>query len=266
MDLELKDKRAIVTGGGAGIGRAIATELAREGAEVAITGRRHEVLQEAAEYIEGETAKSVLPVAADMGSDESVQALVSGVVDSFGGVDILVNAASENPAQPGGPSYVHATDEQFNRQLNVKVLGYLRTVRAVAPYLIDQRWGRIINVSGIGVRRTGPVINSVRNAGVTALSKSLADELGPHGINVSVLYPGHTLSNTYEQRLRAEAAERGMELDEYLATIDTGTGIGRFVRPEEIGWVAAFLASPKSITISGDVIPVGGGFLGGTYY
>jgi hypothetical protein len=97
-------------------------------------------------------------------------------------------------------------------------------------------------------------------------TKSLADELGPHGINVTVLYPGHTLSNTYEKRLAAEAAERGLELADYLATIDTGTAIGRFIRPEEIGWVAVFLASPRSITISGDVITVGGGFLGGTYY
>ena len=266
MDLELQGKRAIVTGGGAGIGRAIATELAREGVKVAITGRRPEVLKEAAAEIETDTGTPVMAVAADTGSDESVQALVAEVVASLGGIDILANVASENPAQPGGPSYVHATDDQFIRQLNVKVLGYLRTTRAVAPHLIEQHWGRIINVSGIGVRRTGPVINSVRNAGVTALSKSLADELGPHGINVTVLYPGHTLSNTYEVRLAAEAAERGLELADYLATIDTGTAIGRFVRPEEIGWVAAFLASPKSITISGDVITVGGGFLGGTYY
>ena len=266
MDLELRGKRAIVTGGGAGIGRAIATELAREGVHVAITGRRPEVLKEAAAQIEAETGQPAAAIAADTGSDESVRALVSEVVGSFGGVDILANVASENPAQPGGPGYVHATDEQLTRQLNVKVLGYLRTTRAVAPYLIQQGWGRIINVSGIGVRRTGPVINSVRNAGVTALSKSLADELGPHGINVTVLYPGHTLSDTYERRLAAEAAERGLELADYLATIDTGTAIGRFVRPEEIGWVAAFLASPKSITISGDVITVGGGFLGGTYY
>jgi NAD(P)-dependent dehydrogenase (short-subunit alcohol dehydrogenase family) len=266
MDLELRGKRAIVTGGGAGIGRAIATELSREGAEVAITGRRPQVLREAAALIKAETGKAVLPVAADTGSDESVRAMVSEVILSFAGVDILANVASENPAQPGGPGYVHATDEQFLRQLNVKVLGYLRTTRAVAPYLVEQRWGRIINVSGIGVRRTGPVINSVRNAGVTALSKSLADELGPYGINVTVLYPGHTLSDSFEGRLAAEAAERGMDLADYLATIDTGTAIGRFVQPEEIGWVAAFLASPKSITISGDVITVGGGFLGATYY
>jgi len=206
VDLELQGKRAIVTGGGAGIGRAIATELAREGVKVAITGRRPEVLKEAAAEIETDTGTPVMAVAADTGSDESVQALVAEVVASLGGIDILANVASENPAQPGGPSYVHATDDQFIRQLNVKVLGYLRTTRAVAPHLIEQHWGRIINVSGIGVRRTGPVINSVRNAGVTALSKSLADELGPHGINVTVLYPGHTLSNTYEKRLAASAA------------------------------------------------------------
>src|SRR5580693_8028308 len=100
MDLELRGKRAIVTGGGAGIGRAIATELAREGADVAITGRRPEVLKEAAAQIEAETGTPVAAVAADTGSDESVQALVSEVDASFGGIDILANVASENPAQP----------------------------------------------------------------------------------------------------------------------------------------------------------------------
>ena len=144
MDLQLRGKRAIITGGGAGIGRAIAAELAREGVRVAVTGRRPEVLKEAAAEIEAGTGQSVLAVAADTGSDESVQAMVAEVVGSFGGVDILANVASENPAQPGGPSYVHATDEQFTRQLNVKVLGYLRTTRAVAPYLIGSKESRLI--------------------------------------------------------------------------------------------------------------------------
>ena len=266
MDLELAGKRAIVTGGGVGIGRAIATELAREGVKVAVASRRKEVLIEAQRLIEDETGGTVLPVVADTGVDGSVDNLVRTVVAEFGGVDILVNVASQNPAQPGGLDYTHAPSDRFLDQLNVKVVGYLRTARACAPHFIEQHWGRIINISGIGARQTVSVINSVRNVGVAALSKNLADELGPHGVNVTTLYPGHTLSDSFRVRLAAEAEAAGRTLDEHLATIDTGNAIGRFVQPHEIGWVAAFLASPKSVTINGDAITVGGGFLDTIYY
>jgi NAD(P)-dependent dehydrogenase (short-subunit alcohol dehydrogenase family) len=266
MDLELQGKRAIVTGGGSGIGFAIAAELSREGVSVAIVGRRQSALEAAAARLRDVAGNPVLPAVGDTGDDESVKAMVASVVREFGGVDILVNAASENPAQPGGMSYEHATDDVFTRQLNVKVIGYLRTARAVAPYFIAQNWGRIINVAGVGVRQTYSVINSVRNVGVVALTKNLADELGPHGVTATAIYPGHTLSGSYRERLQAEADARHLPFEAYLATIDTGNAIGRFVQPEEIGWVAAFLASPKSITISGDPIPVGGGFLGHIYY
>jgi NAD(P)-dependent dehydrogenase (short-subunit alcohol dehydrogenase family) len=266
MDLELTGKRAIVTGGATGIGFAIAAELSREGVNVAIASRRIGALESAAARIRAETGNPALPVVADTGSDTSVKALVKTVVQEFGGIDILVNVASENPAQPGGLGYTHATDEAFTRQLNVKVIGYLRTARAVAPYLIEQGWGRIINIAGIGVRQTYSVINSVRNVGVVALTKNLADELGPMGINATAIYPGYTMTESYRGRLETEAEAAGKDFEAYIASIDTGNAIGRFIRPEEIGWVAAFLASPKSITVSGDVIPVGGGFLGSIYY
>jgi NAD(P)-dependent dehydrogenase (short-subunit alcohol dehydrogenase family) len=266
MDLQLDGKRAIVTGGGSGIGFAIAAGLAEEGVAVAVVGRRRDPLEAAAERLREQTGGRVIAVVGDTGDDASVTAMVASVVEQFGGVDILVNAASENPAQPGGLGYEHATDEAFTRQLNVKVIGYLRTARAVAPYFKAQRWGRIINVSGVGVRQTYSVINSVRNSGVVALTKNLADELGPYGVTATPIYPGHTLSDNYRARLRVEAEQKGMELEAYLATIDTHNAIGRFVLPEEVAWVVTFLASPKSVTISGDPIPVGGGFLGHIYY
>jgi NAD(P)-dependent dehydrogenase (short-subunit alcohol dehydrogenase family) len=266
MDLELQGKRAIVTGGATGIGYAIAAELTREGVRVAIAGRRPEMLRAAALQIGTETGREAIPVVADTGDDETVRALVDTVVSELGGVDILVNVASENPAQPGGLSYVHATDEAFTRQLNVKVVGYLRTARAVAPHMVEQGWGRIINVAGIGARQTYSVVNSVRNVGVVALTKNLADELGPHGVTATAIYPGYTMTEQYRARLEQEALAAGTSFDAYVAGIDTGNAIGRFVRPEEVAWVVAFLASPKSVTVSGDAIPVGGGFLGSIHY
>lgn len=258
MSLELTGKRAIVTGGGTGIGYAIALELARQGASVAITSRRFDVLNEAAKRIADETGSEVIAVVADTGDDTSVRALVDEVVTAFGGIDILVNNAAEQPAQHG-PSYRDADDEWFQRQVNVKVIGYLRTIRAVAPHLIENKWGRIINISGTGARQTVSVIGSVRNASVVALTKNVADELGPYGINVTVVHPGATRTERYLE-LRGDKP-----LDEKSQQIATNV-IGRIVEPEEVAWVVAFLASPRSVAITGDGIVAGGGIPGFIYY
>ncbi|MBM2614231.1 SDR family oxidoreductase [Actinoplanes sp. LDG1-06] len=252
MSNELAGKRALVTGGGTGIGYAIALELARQGATVAITSRRGEVLAEAARRIRDEIGADVVTVVADTGDDTSVRALAETARRELGGgVDILVNNAAEQPAQHGG-SFTEATDEWFQRQINVKVIGYLRTIRAIAPQMIENGWGRIINISGTGSRQTVSVIGSVRNAGVTALTKNVADELGRHGINVTVVHPGPTRT------------DRWNDLAEQNAVPDNV--IGRIVEPEEVAWVVAFLASPRSVAITGDGIVAGGGIPGFIYY
>ncbi|WP_072803586.1 SDR family NAD(P)-dependent oxidoreductase [Rhodococcoides yunnanense] len=257
MTLDLAGKRALVTGGGTGIGYAIALELARNGVSVAITSRRTEVIESAAERITAETGTKTLAVTADTGDDASVQKLVETVVNSLGGIDILVNNAAEQPAQHGS-SYIDADDEWFQRQINVKVIGYLRTIRAVAPHLIENKWGRIINISGTGARQTVSVIGSVRNASVTALTKNIADELGPHGINVTVVHPGPTRTERYLS-LRQDHADNDQD-------IPVDNVIGRIVEPEEVAWVVAFLASPRSVAITGDGILAGGGVPGFIYY
>ncbi|KLL10371.1 MULTISPECIES: SDR family NAD(P)-dependent oxidoreductase [Protofrankia] len=259
MGLGLSGKRAIVTGGGTGIGYAIALELARQEVSVAITSRRGEVLENAARLIRDETGARVLAVTADTGDDDSVRALVETVRGEFGGVDILVNNAAEQPAQHG-PSYVDATDDWFQRQINVKVIGYLRTIRAVAPLLIENGWGRIINISGTGARQTVSVIGSVRNASVVALTKNVADELGPHGINVTVVHPGATRTERYLELQESGAFGAGDR-----ARLVNNV-IGRVVEPEEVAWVVAFLASPRSVAITGDAIVAGGGVPGFIYY
>lgn len=260
MSFELDGKRAIVTGGGTGIGYAVAAELARGGAAVAITSRRGDVLEAAAEKIRADTGATVLPVVADTSDDASVQALVETVRGELGGVDILVNNAAEQPAQHG-PSYRDATDEWFRRQLEVKVIGYLRTIRAVAPLMIENGWGRIVNVSGTGSRQTVSVIGSVRNASVTALTKNVADELGPHGINVTVVHPGPTRTERYLELQRGGAFGGPERTGRIVDNV-----IGRPVEPEEVAWVVAFLASERSVAITGDGIVAGGGIPGFIYY
>ena len=253
MDLELKGKRAIVTGGSRGIGKAIARQLAEEGVDVAIAARGKELLEASAQELARATGRRVVPVVADTGDDASVEALVARAVRELGGVDILVN----NAAAPGGtvPSakIEQVTGENLLFDVNVKVAGYLRTAKAVAPHLVRNGWGRIINIGGGAARRSGNYIASVRNAAVTSLTKNLADELGRSGINVVAIHPGTTRAG---QKIEPEAEKR------LTATVS----IGRLIEAHEIAYLVAFLASPKSVAINGETIAAGGGTLGAIYY
>jgi NAD(P)-dependent dehydrogenase (short-subunit alcohol dehydrogenase family) len=266
MELELQGKVAIVTGGSRGIGKAVARELAREGMDVALAARNQAALAATAAELAQETGRRILPVVADTSRDESVRELVRQVIAHFGRVDVLVNAAAQPGGQAPPPRLAEITDQLFWDDVNVKVMGYLRCAREVAPHLIRQGWGRIINISGLAARSTGSPIGSMRNVAVVALTKNLADELGPHGINVTVVHPGTTRTEKTPGVIAAQA--RAQDVSE--ATIEermaAGNSIRRIVDAREIAYVVAFLASPKSIAINGDVIAAGGGVGRGIYY
>ncbi|KYF91052.1 short-chain dehydrogenase [Sorangium cellulosum] len=252
MDLELTGKRAIVTGGSRGIGKAIARELAREGADVVIAARGKDKLEATAAELSAETGRRVVPLVVDTGDETSVNALVERAVAALGGVDILVN----NAALPGGISPATRLDQIVDAQviedINIKVVGYLRTARAVAPHLIANGWGRIINIGGLAVRKTGRPVATLRNVGVAAITKNLADELGPKGINVTVVHPGATRT----ERVRPEPEK----------DLAASVSIGRIVDAREVAWVVTFLASPRSVAINGDAVVAGGGSVGPIYY
>src|SRR5689334_23710345 len=204
MDLELRGKAAIVTGGSRGIGKAIARELAREGASVVIAARGREALEATAAELSDETDIPVTPIVADTSRNDSVREMVSQAVDVLGGVDILVNSAAEVGSRVAFP-LPEIDIDVFRGELNVKVLGALRCIQHVAPHMIRRGWGRIINISGMNARNTGSVIGSSRNATMVAMSKNVADELAPHGINVTVIHPGLTLTEHYQFQMEQVA-------------------------------------------------------------
>ncbi|WP_068273370.1 SDR family NAD(P)-dependent oxidoreductase [Aldersonia kunmingensis] len=265
MDLGLSGKRAIVTGGSRGIGLAIARTLAVEGADVVLVARNAEPLELAAKALAQETGRRVLAVPADTGDDESVRALVDRTVSELGGVDILVNAAAE-PWGPGKPTDLESTtDDVLRGELEIKVLGYLRTARAVAPHFIEQGWGRIINISGLGARLANSITQTVRNVSVSALTKNLADELGPKGVNVTVVHPGITRTEALVERLAAQSDAEGVSVDELEDQLAKNT-IRRVIDASEVADVVAFLASPRSVAITGDAVAAGGGLPGPVFY
>lgn len=268
MDLELVGKRAIVTGGNRGIGLAVAKALSAEGAHVALVARDAAKLEEARKVVleaGGPAGGQVIAVSCDTGDDHAVQHMAADVAAAFGGMDILVNAAARmNTGATGG---IGEFDEsEFNEQLNVKVLGYLRCARAVAPSMKANGWGRIINIAGLAARASGAITGTVRNVAVAALTKNLADELGHHGVNVTVVHPGVTVTERTPEVLALRAERAGIPVAEVEKRLAASVSIGRLVTAEEIASVVTFLSSPKSVAINGDAVAVGGGAMGPIYY
>ncbi|MEU9309623.1 SDR family oxidoreductase [Streptomyces sp. NPDC048256] len=259
MDLQLDGRRAVVTGGSRGIGFAVARALAAEGADVALVARNGEALEKAAAQLAADSRGRVIAVAADTGDDTSVAEMARTVVEQLGGVDILVNAAAR-------PNSGTIAEEDFETEINVKVRGYLRTVRAFAPLMREQGWGRVINIGGVAARQTGSVVGSVRNIAVAAMSKNLADELGPHGVNVVVVHPGPTRTEAFEQHVQTLARARGVSVEEAERLAASMVSIGRMVTAEEVADVVAFLASPRSVALNGDPVVASGGMRGPIHY
>lgn len=265
MDLQLEGKRAIVTGGSRGIGKAVAGALALEGCDVVIAARTGATVEAAAAELSGATGRRVLPATVDTGDGPSVGAMVDEAVAALGGVDILVNSAARPAGQAPPPTLPEITDELFWQDMNVKVLGYLRCAQAVAPHLVEQGWGRIINISGLGARTTGSAIGSMRNVAVAAMTKNLADELGPHGVTVTVVHPGLTRTEATPGVIARLAEQRGITEAQAEDSLRRNS-IRRLVDADEVASVVAFLASPLAGSITGDAIACGGGQPGAIFY
>ncbi len=260
MDLELEGKRALVTGGSRGIGKAIARALALEGVDVALLARDAATLDAAAASLVAETGRRVVGVRADTTSDELVRQAVAQAVRLLGGgIDILVNAAAEPAGFAGTPGLAEIDASYFQREMDTKVMGYIRCAREVVAGMKDRRWGRIVNISGLAARQTGNAVGSMRNVAVAALTKNMADELGPFGINVTVVHPGLTRTERTAPLVQSRAVAQGLSPQEVEAQMAAGNSINHLVDAAEVAFVVAFLCSPKSRAINGDVIAVGGG-------
>ena len=242
MDLELTDRVAIVTGASRGVGKAIARELALEGVDVAICSRSRDALEATAKEIADATRRRILPIVADTTSSESVRRLVDTTRTQLGRIDILVN----NAATPGGVvrgPLADADEKALLEDIDTKVVGYMRCAKAVAPHMQQRGWGRIVNIGGLSGRRSGN-ISGLRNAAIVHLTKTLADQLGRHGITVNLVHPGPTRT----ERTDGETERRA-----------SGNAIGRIVDAREIGLVVAFLASEKAAAVTGVAIDASGG-------
>src|SRR5262245_28782999 len=220
MDLELGGKVAIITGGSRGIGKAIGRVLVQEGANVALVARSKATLDSAAQDIQRQGSGKARGFACDTTDDAAVKQMVADVVAAFGRVDVLVNCAAKPSGQSRPPTLAEITTEELWDHINTKVMGYLRTAREVAPHMIRQKSGRIINVSGLGARHIGTTIGSIRNVGVAALTKNLADELAPHGIQAICVHPGLIRTEATPGVVAAQAKTQGVSEAEIEKRMD----------------------------------------------
>ena len=244
----LEGKNAVVTGGSQGIGAAISVEMAREGANICLTYRKHEA--EAQKYAEEIRAmgRQALAVKCDISSFAEAEAVVGAAHEQFGRLDILVNNAGMNW---DGVSW-KMTEEQWDRVIEVNLKGYFNFTRQVAPIFKDQKYGKIINITSInGLRgKFGQTNYSASKAGIIGFTKALAKELGAFGVNVNALAPG-----LIETTMLKESEARDKIIDMAMAEIV----LKRVGQPEDLANVAVFLASDKARHVTGEVIKVDGG-------
>jgi NAD(P)-dependent dehydrogenase (short-subunit alcohol dehydrogenase family) len=272
MDLGLSGKKAIVTGGSLGIGKAIARELAREGCDVVVVARTKDTLDAAAKEIAGETGRRVIAIAADVTSKPQVDAMVAQAAQQLGGLHILVNSGSA----PGGSATAtgpieNVVDEDLLMDFNIKYVGALRCARAAIPFMKQQKWGRIVNISGLNARNAGNLSGGARNGSLVHLSKTLAVQLGRFGITVNCVHPGITRTERTPRLLAARAKELGTtpeeaEQKDFAPDSPRGNAICRMVDAAEVAYVTAFVASEKAWAISGETIVASGGAGRGVYY
>ena len=259
MDLQLTGKVALVTGGSRGIGRATAARLAQEGAIVAIAARGLDVARATAADLTEATGSTVVAIQADMARADDVRRLVDAVVSTFGPISILVNNAATAGGRARPPALADITRDALIAEIDVKVLGYILAAQCVAPGMKEQGWGRIINVAGLAALSTGSTIGSIRNVSVAALTKNLADELGPHGINVTCVNPG--LTRTRQLDDATDETDRIM-LTAIEERIPKSNSIRRMVDADDVATLITFLASPLSLAVNGESIACGGGVPG----
>jgi NAD(P)-dependent dehydrogenase (short-subunit alcohol dehydrogenase family) len=266
MDLKLNGKRALITGGSRGLGKAIAQSLLDEGADVVVAARNIDAVDAAAISLRQTTGGCVHGLQFDAVHDISVQTLVNKSADLLGGLDILVNAAATPSSVNGVANFASLDMASVLADLDTKLLGYARVGRAAAALMAKGGWGRIINIAGLNARTTANFASAVRNVGVVALTKCLADELAQTGINVTAIHPGATRTERTGQRIAEYAAKHALSHQAAEVAMYGHSLIGRIVEVQEIASIATFLASPLSAAINGEVIAAGGGAPGPISY
>ena len=256
MDLGLRGKRAIVTGGSRGIGKQCALALAREGVHVCIAARTQDVLNHTLAELE-QTGCKGHAVAVDLTTQANCEKVVQEAVDSFGGVDILVN----NVGAARNTDILELSPEFIDEALGLKTYSYLRMSQLVIPYMRESQWGRIINIAGsAGTSPTrGNIPTGTANITILNITRALSDAVAGDGILVNTVCPGLTNTGRARTQQGARAEREGRDVEELLQELGQELPAGRIAEPEEVANVVTFLASEACSYMFGSAVYMDGG-------
>ncbi len=260
MDLQLKDKVALITGPAKGMGRAVTLAFAREGAKLVLAGRDTAAIEPvAAEARALGVAAIVVPC--DLTQSAQTEALAAHALEAFGRIDVLVNVAGGSG--PIGKTGWETTSEEFDEIVQLNMTGCFNTMHAVLPSMIERRSGKVVNVGGtFGMRgRAGRLAYSASKWGLRGITKSFALEAGPHGINVNCVAPGMVDGPRFREKVCANMAEKlGITLEEAMTRHAADYALRRVSTDADVANACLFMASEVSRQITGVDLPVDGGW------
>jgi len=256
----LNNKVALITGGGRGIGRAIALAFAREGAQVAVAARTLEQVKQVAEEIEKNHGRKSLALVCDVSSRESVEQMFGEIRSNFDReVDVLVN----NAGVAESATFVNTTDELWHKHLSINLSGTFYCTRAALPAMLKAGWGRIINIASIAAKTGAPYIAAYAASkhGVMGLTRSLAVEVGPSGVTVNAICPGYVDTEMVSRGIERITTRTGRSADEALDSLKKMSPQNRLVTADEVAALALLLASDEGRGINGQGLNIDGGSL-----
>ena len=257
MELGLKGRGALVTGGSQGIGRACAGLLAAEGVHVAIVARDEDRLQAVAEALSSNSAGRVVPITGDMSKAADVTRAVAAATAALGKIDILVNNAGSAPLGLIGD----IDDDTWQSCFDLKLMGYIRCARAVMGPMRERNWGRIINVIGNGGHfpTAKYIAGGAINAAILNITQALAEECGPDNVLVNGINPSATATDRWDSLVRQRSRLTGETVDQIMAASAAKVPLGRIGLPEDIANMVVFLCSERASFVNGALIEVDGG-------
>ena len=264
MDLGIRGRAAIVTGGSRGIGRETARQFLEEGVRVLICGRNAETLERTRAELAQATRGEIHALVADTMREADLVRLVDTAKQRFGTVDILVN----NAGQMYSGRFDVLTEAGLKEQFETKIFGFLRAIRLVYPLMQAQRWGRIINIIGGAGKEPDPYMfgSGITNSGLLNITKSLSTEFGEHNVLVNAVCPGWVDTNLWRRNAQGLAAELGARSeDEARRLAARKNALNRFGKPEELATAIVFLCSERASYITGVSLNLDGGRLKGLW-
>ena len=260
MDLGIKERRAIVTGGSSGIGFATARLFLEEGVRVLIAARNADKLAAARDQLGNHTGGEVHAVQADMTREDDIVRIVGSAKEKLGGVDILVN----NAGTMYSGRFAALDDDEMKKQLETKLFGFLRAIRLVYPMMKAQKWGRIVNTIGGAGKEPDPYMfgSGMTNAALLNLTKSLSTEFGEDNVLVNAICPGWVATDLWKRNSEGLKQELGVKSEEEARRLAARkNSLGRFGKPEELANATVFLCSERASYITGVSLNLDGGRL-----